>query len=231
MNDKTARQATLPKGARLPINRCNLPAVILGSLTFQYHPAPLVIDGVRELHHDLFLRLDRIDETTLRAQCFIDYMVVHFRLESLADAGFDQHLRHDRSRADYIRTLRGWLFNADSREGAVLKGWVESRFGLLARYHNGPIRDYSEENYRRYMHACAAGLYNTNALESQLDLLYTFCQYELCKRHPDLSHLNLYRGVNRLDCHEVINKTDQGSLIAILNNLNSFTDSQHRADE
>ena len=46
----------LPKGS-LPINRCNLPAVILGGLTFQRHPAPLLLDGVAELHHRLFRSL------------------------------------------------------------------------------------------------------------------------------------------------------------------------------
>jgi NAD+--dinitrogen-reductase ADP-D-ribosyltransferase len=45
---------TLPACARLPINRCNLPAVILGSLTFQHHPTALHIDGVAELHRELY---------------------------------------------------------------------------------------------------------------------------------------------------------------------------------
>ena len=53
----TADKATLPRNARLPINRCNLPAVVLGGLTYQKYPSPLLIDGVAELHGDLFRRL------------------------------------------------------------------------------------------------------------------------------------------------------------------------------
>ena len=44
----------LPKYAYLPINRCNLPAVILGSLSFQKHPTPLFLDGVHTLHRAFF---------------------------------------------------------------------------------------------------------------------------------------------------------------------------------
>ena len=51
-------KASLPREARLPINRCNLPAVMLGSLTFQRYPTALLLDGVAELHHDLFRRLE-----------------------------------------------------------------------------------------------------------------------------------------------------------------------------
>jgi len=41
---------SLPRSARLPINRCNLPVAILGSLTYLRHPVPLELDGVAELH-------------------------------------------------------------------------------------------------------------------------------------------------------------------------------------
>src|SRR5664279_2741734 len=55
--DGVTHKATLPRDARLPINRCNLPAVVLGGLTYQQYPSPLLIDGVAELHRDLFRRL------------------------------------------------------------------------------------------------------------------------------------------------------------------------------
>ena len=54
-NNKTP---ALPREAYLPINRCNLPAVILGSPTYRDAPMPLKLDGVAELHADLFRRLD-----------------------------------------------------------------------------------------------------------------------------------------------------------------------------
>ena len=42
----TTRPDSLPAYARLPINRCNLPASILCSLSYQRHPVPLKLDGV-----------------------------------------------------------------------------------------------------------------------------------------------------------------------------------------
>ena len=86
--DKTSYNApALPRDARLPINRCNLPAAILGSLTYQLHPIPLTLDGVAALHRDLFSRLDATPEACHRAEIFQDYVTVHFRLEHLDEAG------------------------------------------------------------------------------------------------------------------------------------------------
>lgn len=56
-------------------------------LTFQQHPAPLLLDGVAELHSDLFPLLERLSDPAERARQFMDYMTVHFRLEALEDAG------------------------------------------------------------------------------------------------------------------------------------------------
>lgn len=234
VNDKAPeplRGTTLPPGARLPINRCNLPAVILGSLTFQRHPTVLTIDGVRELHHELFRRLDAMDDHAARAAHFIGYMNASFRLKTPEDAGFDAGSRRSRAKADYLRMVRGWSFDPDGREAAVLKGWVESRLGLLPRHHGGPIHDPGSEHYLRYLEARSTGLYNTNALEAQLDLLYAYCQYELARQHPGMEHLRLYRGVNHLDGHEVLEKIDRRTRIVLLNNLNSFTDVRERAGE
>lgn len=231
-NTDSVTAPTLPRGAYLPINRCNLPAVILGSLTFQHYPERLHIDGVEVLHRDLFRRLDAIRDAGNRAQQFIDYMDVHFRLHNPAEAGLTDKARIDRSNADYQRLLRGWAFDAEARDGAVMKGWVETRFGLVPRYHKVRIRGTDDPNYLAYQHAVAEGLYNTNALESQLDLLYTYCQYELHRQHPERGHLTLYRGSNAVETVEV-NTGDEGSNSTALlpNNLNSFSCSMERASE
>lgn len=221
-------KATLPREARLPINRCNLPAVVLGSLTYQRHPAPLVLDGVAELHRDLFQRLDAAAPAE-RASVFADYMTVHFQLEWPEEMGYTGH-RKARAKANYIKTVRGWSFDSDSREGAVLKGWVESRFGLMPRYHGAPLRDHAGEAYLRYMEMRAQGLYGTSALEAQLDLVYTYCQYELAQHHAG-RHVTLYRGVNRVADHEVLAHGEDGRRVILLNNLNSFTCSRDRACE
>lgn len=219
----------LPIEARLPINRCNLPAVVLGSLAYQRHPAELALDGVAELHRDLFRRLDGA-QPAVRAEVFRDYMTVHFQLEWPEQMGFTGQ-RKGRTKANYIKLIRGWSFDSDSREGAVLKGWVESRFGLTPRWHGQPLRDPGDDAYRRYLEARAQGLYGTSALEAQFDLVYTFCQYELARRHLGARHVTLYRGVNRLDEHEVLEKGGNGRHVILLNNLNSFTCSRERAGE
>lgn len=223
---------TLPAGARLPVNRCNLPAVILGSLTYQQHPVPLEIDGIRDFHAGLFRTLDAMPDHATRAQRFMDYMTVRFLLEEPEEAGLmPGRQRKSRVKANYLRLVRGWSFDSDGREGAVLKRWVESRFGLLARHHAGPLADHDGEAYQRYLRDGARGLYATNALEAQLDLLYTYCQYELRREQPAGDHLRLYRGTNRLDAQEILESVGTRCHRMLFNNLNSFTSHRERADE
>ena len=222
----------LPASTYLPINRCSLPSVILGSLTFQRYPTPLYLDGVQTLHGEFFSQLQAIGSADQRAAAFKDFMRASFCLDHLDEAGLQpdtQRLRRDR--ADYLRMLRGWLFDPDGQEAAVLKGWTESRFGLLPRNHRGPLGDCSGDNYQAYLTARAQGLYNTNALEAQLDLLYTYCQYELAQRYPEQQHLYLYRGTNRIGEYEVLARPSRRQWIVVLNNLNSFSDNIERADE
>lgn len=220
----------LPREARLPINRCNLPAVILGSVTYQKNPSALVLDGIAELHRDLFRRLEACASAERRAEVFRDYLTVRFCLEQLEEAGLTGD-RKGRAKANYPRMLRGWSFDSDSKEGAVLKAWVESRFGLTPRFHGVPLRDPESDAYRRYEEMRSQGLYGTNALEAQFDLVYTYCQYELTRRHPGARHVTLYRGINRMDEHDVLTKGPDGSRVVLFNNLNSFTCSRDRACE
>lgn len=229
--DMSAGGPALPPSARLPINRCNLPPVILGGLAFQERPEPLEIDGIRALRADLFTMLDGIAEPAARARRFMDYMTVHFRLERPEEAGYDGRKGSDRTRADYLKVLRGWSFDADGREGAVVKSWAESRFGLLPRYHLGPLGDFSGDNFGIYQAQRSQGLYGTNALEDQLDVLFMFCQYELARREPGRAHRTLYRGVNRLEEYEVLERRDKRHAVILFNNVNSFTGTRDRASE
>lgn len=211
------------------MNRCNIPPVIVGSLRFQQHPVAIELDNVKTLHSDLFRQLDEIAQVPARAERFKDYMTVQFRLHQLDDAGASKN--NKRRKANYLRMVRGWFFDANGREGAVLKGWVESRFGLLTRFHRGPMHQDDNGSYHRFLHDRSAGLYGTNALEAQLDLLYSYCQYELARQLPNQTHLTLYRGINRLDEHEVLGKGEGKYEQVLLNNLNSFTSERERADE
>lgn len=227
----TSQPATLPRYARLPINRCNLPAAILGSLAFQRSPAVLELDGVAQLHRGLFELLDRLADARARAEAFAMHMNASFYLDEPEQAGYSNDAPHKRQKVDYLRMVRGWSFDADGREGAALKGWVESRFGLLPRYHSEPIRDFSGVAYRRYLEMRAAMLYGTNAIEAQLDLLYTYCQYELARQQDGVPHLTLYRGVNRVDDYETLAMLDGKRRVVLFNSLSSFTSNRERADE
>ncbi|HCI13326.1 MAG TPA: NAD(+)--dinitrogen-reductase ADP-D-ribosyltransferase [Gallionellaceae bacterium] len=227
----TTTSVLLPRWARLPINRCNLPADILGSLTFQHAPTELELDGVAQFHRGLFALLDKIDDPAERARAFAMHMNAAFYLDEPEQAGYTPQATHKRQKADYLRMMRGWSFDSDGAEGAALKGWVESRFGLLPRHHGGPIRDFSGVAYRRYLEMRATALYGTNALEAQLDLLFTYCQYELARLHPDETHLTLYRGINRVDDHETQATLDDKHRVVLFNNLSSFTANRERADE
>jgi len=227
----TSIAPVLPRMARLPINRCNLPATILGGLTFQRSPVALELDGVTQFHHGFFALLDKLKDAEERARAFSLHMNAAFYLDQPEQAGFSIHKKNKRQKADYLRMVRGWSFDSDGREGAALKGWVESRFGLLPRHHGGPIRDFSGDSYRRYLEMRASALYGTNSIEAQLDLLYTYCQYELARQHPTETHLTLYRGVNRVDDHETVATLDKKRRVVLFNSLSSFTANRERADE
>ncbi|MCB1791287.1 MAG: NAD(+)--dinitrogen-reductase ADP-D-ribosyltransferase [Gammaproteobacteria bacterium] len=224
--------ASLPRGATLPFNRCSLPARLIGSLTFQRHPTALALDGVASLHQSLFDRLATIDGADEREALFRTHMAASFLLDHPDEAGYDAGARHPgRRKADYLRLLRGWMFDSDSREGAVIKGWAESRFGLTPRSHRGMIRQLNDATYHDFCIERAVGLLNTNALDAQLDLLYSYCQFELARRHPGCSHLTLYRGINQLDTVEQLTSTDTLRMVLLINNVTSFADSADRAGE
>ncbi|MEO5364817.1 MAG: NAD(+)--dinitrogen-reductase ADP-D-ribosyltransferase [Magnetococcus sp. WYHC-3] len=229
-NDPLQR-VKLPRNARSLFNRTNLTTEALGSLAFQGRPRDLELVGIRELHASLFTRLETLKNRKQRAQQFLDYMAVHFRLEAPEEAGYTTDSRIQRNKVDYQKILRGWLFNPDGREAAVLKGWVASRFGLLPRHHEGPLDDPESEPYLRFLSMQSAGLFNTNALESQLDVLYAFCQYELKRRFSDQDHWLLFRGVNQIDQYDLLQREPGGRAVVLLNNLNSFSEDRERADE
>lgn len=222
--------SALPAFAVSPINRCNLPAVILGGCTYQRYPVPLFIDAVENLHWRFFRNIDQFDSAEERALHFHQYMCSAFLLEQPDQAGFSpDNTGIRRDKADYLLLLRGWMFESDSVEAAVMKRWVESRFGLLTLYHKGRITGVHSDEYQIYLNDYVRGLYNSNALEAQLDLLYTYCQYELSRQWPALQHRTLYRGVHQLQqFYQSVDQNHQNKTI-LFNNLNSFTGDRDQA--
>ena len=76
------------------------------------------------------------------------------------------------------------MMDSNSVEGAVLKGWVESRIGLPPVFHKARIGGIHSEEYYRFAIDRTKGSERTNAINSQLDLLYEYCQYELARKIP-----------------------------------------------
>jgi NAD+--dinitrogen-reductase ADP-D-ribosyltransferase len=115
------------------------------------------------------------------------------------------------------------MLDASSAEGAVLKGWVESRFGLPPVFHAGRIEGIDSREYLLYLAERMRESARTNAVEAQFDLLYEFVQDELRRRHPGVPAFTLYRGVKNLGDYRVIGEAGENRVVLRLNNLNSFS--------
>lgn len=209
-------------------NLCNLPPWVIASRHFNEQPQPLEVQGVRPANRNFFAKLDSLENPLDRAAVFNDYMSVKYQLhhwQSQTDAA-RKSLKNS-----YLRFLRGWMMDANSVEGAVLKGWVESRMGIPPTFHKVRIPGIHAEEYMLYATDRTKGSARTNAINSQLDLLYEYCQYELQLRSPSTPHLVLYRGTNDANDYDLLEKIGKREQIVRLNNLVSFTDNEERAWE
>jgi NAD+--dinitrogen-reductase ADP-D-ribosyltransferase len=217
--DWQARDAT-----PLSFGRATLAPWIIASREFQDHPRALHIVGVRRENRSLFRRLDTIDDPVERASFFDAYTNAKFRLDEwrTETPGARRSLRNS-----YLRFLRGWGVDANSIEGAVLKGWVESRLGIPPHYHGGPI-EAGRRSYLEFARQRMLGHARTNAIDAQLDLLFEFCQYELHRRR--VRRIVLYRGTHDADVQLLLARRGSERLV-LMNNLCSFTSDVERAWE
>ncbi len=211
------------------MNRCNLPPWAIASVHYNRNPQVIEIQGVSHSGRPLFEKLDAQPDPELRGQIFHDFMDVRFQLHQQQRESTPNSRKSLKN--SYLRFLRGWLFDSNSIEGAVLKGWVESRLGLAPIFHRVVIDDIHAEAYYNYMVERMKGTERTSAILPQFDLLYAFVQYELGRRLPDQTHLRLYRGVYDLSEHKVLEEHEGNRYLLRLNNLNSFTDDFERAWE
>jgi NAD+--dinitrogen-reductase ADP-D-ribosyltransferase len=199
------------------IGRCNLPPGVLAPQAFQDDPAPTEIQGVRQAEGDLFDRLDLIEDPELRREAFHQFMAERFQIDPRSAASKPSGKVPQKH---YMQFLLGWRIDSNGRSGAVLKGWVESRFGLLATYHGGIL---AEDPAARMKYLNDKRYAGPKRITMQLDLAYTFCQYELARRFPGERWMTLYRGTHDPEEYAVHREgARDGSLVA-LNNLSSFT--------
>lgn len=212
-----------------PMNLCNLPPWAIASRHFNRQPKPLEIQGVRHANRLLFERLEALEDPEERGALFHDYMDVTFQLHQWQREATSKGRKS--LKKSYLRFLRGWMFDSNSLEGAVLKGWVESRLGLPPTFHREPIEDIHSQAYFRYTVDRMKGSARTSAIHAQLDLLYEFVQDELRRRLPEQTHLTLYRGIHDFAEHRILEKPGRNRYLLRLNNLNSFTTEFERAWE
>lgn len=206
-------------------SRCSLPPWALASREFQENPWPIEIVGVRQSEERLFRELDALDDPDKRGELFHGYVSERFQFGE-----WSQHQGKPGGSLGYIRFLRGWGADSNSRAGAVLKNWVESRFGLRATYHHGRLAT-DPEAQMRYAADRMKGEAETMGITMQLDLLYTFCQYELERRLPGERWLVLYRGTHDPDEYAVKGVPPTEGTVVELNNLSSFTSNREIAWE
>jgi len=198
---------------------CSRPPWAIASVEFQDDPSPLHIGCVKDNNRRLFALLDAEPDPRRRGEIFHEYTSVQFALHQWSE--YDASARSS-LRNSYARYLWGWAVDSNSREGAVLKGWVDSRLGIPPTFHHKPLPG-DEEAMARYALDRLRGSVCTNAIDSQLDLLFEFSQYELARRRPGERWITLYRGTFDRDAYEVVSAEDRFEAIVRMNNISSFT--------
>ncbi len=209
-------------------NNCNLPPWVIASHHFNENPQPLEIQGVKSGNRFLFDRLATLGDQEERAMVFNDYMSVKFQLHHWQD---QTDTAKKSIKNSYLRFLRGWMMDSNSVEGAVLKRWVESRMGIKPSFHKARISSIHSEAYFDFSVDVMKGSARTNAIQSQLDILYEYCQFELSHKFPATKLITLYRGTYDASEHDVIEQVGKREQIVRLNNLVSFTSDEERAWE
>ncbi len=206
---------------------CSHPPWALASSDFQENPQPIHIGRVLQEHRRLFSILDGEESPVRRGEIFHEYASVQFALHQ-----WEEHKNAARSslRNSYVRYIRGWAVDSNSIEGAVLKGWVHSRLGIAPTFHTGPLTG-NQENFLRYATDRIRGCARTNAIDTQLDLLFEFCQYELRRRHPGERWLTLYRGTFDGASYQTLDSSDPKNPVVRMNNISSFTSDRECAWE
>lgn len=211
-------------------NLVGLPPGLIGSVDFNAHPVRLRIHGTRESARGLFTVLDTVANLQEASEVFRHFMEISFGLTP--DPQARQRAERLRWKSSYLKLLEGWGFDSNSPQASVLKGWVESRFGLVPTYHHELLDHYPSAAWMRYIEEKFTSRFHNNSINQQLDLLFEFCQW--CARRfglPARTRVKVWRGVNNLQEHRLLSGSlRERECVLHLNNLNSFSLSRERAE-
>lgn len=223
-----------PRQTWAAANLVGVPASLIGSTAFNRHPVALSIHATRESARGLFDLLDSTPGLPEAAEVFRRFMQTTFGLAP--DPQARERSGRLRWKASYLKLLEGWGFDSNSPQAAVLKGWVESRFGLVPTFHRAPLARFPSPAWVAYIEEKLASRFHGNCVDLQLDLLFEYCQWAVHRFGPPGSSplsktIAVWRGVNSLDEHRVVS----GSLrerraVVHLNNLVSFSLSREQSE-
>ena len=163
-------------------NLVGVPTELLASCTFNDHPVPLHISGVREMNKNLFeMLVAGLGFARCRRSLHLlhDGDVRHRSRAARATTINRADLQRRRYRSSFLRLIKGWGYDSNGPEGAVLKGWVESRFGIFPTFHKQIIQRISSGTWTTYVEEKMSSRFHNNAIYMQLDLLFEFCQWAL----------------------------------------------------
>jgi NAD+--dinitrogen-reductase ADP-D-ribosyltransferase len=217
-------------------NLVGVPASLLASVAYNAHPVPLAIAGTREAYVGLFALLECSQDLNDARSMFVHYVAIAFGLRKpkaheLAGLGAAEQRRWHSS---WRKLLQGWGMDANGAAGAVLKGWVESRFGLVPIFHKGPLAHFPSATWVGYLQEKAASRHNNNNIYQQLDLLFEFSQWAQRRFQPlgckaNATHLRLWRGSNQVEEQLMAGGLKNRRCTIRLNNIVSFSLSQEAA--
>lgn len=218
-------------------NLVGVPARVLASTAFNAHPVPLSIAGTRESHPGLFNLLGRCQGLSDASEVFVHYLDIAFGLRAPAahEAATLDPAERRRWRSSWRKLLQAWGMDNASPAGAVLKGWVESRFGLVPTHHRQPLQRFPSPGWITYLEEKTFSRLHNNNIHQQLDLLYEFCQWGLQRfglpghAAAGASHVRLWRGSTHCD-EQLVSGSLRGRHCTVrLNNLVSFSLSEEDA--
>jgi NAD+--dinitrogen-reductase ADP-D-ribosyltransferase len=207
-------------------NLVGLPTQFIASCDFQDQPMPLHVSGVREMNGALFEMLGEARDLGEAGEAFLCYMNAMFGLEpeQREEEARRKAGGRRRYRSSFLRLIKGWGYDSNGPEGALLKGWVESRFGIFPTYHKEPIRRIASGAWTTYVEEKMSSRFHNNSILTQLDLVYEFCQWALANLvAPQGSHMILYRGTNSFEEHLILEQIGKHEAVMRINNLTSFT--------
>lgn len=213
-------------------NLVGVPAPLLASTAFNAHPQPLHIAGARECNPGLFALLQRSRNADEARAVFAHYMSLAFGLARPSDEERGESpLDRRRWRSSYLKLLQGWGLDSNGPSGAVLKGWVESRFGLVPSFHGAPLARFPSPAWVAYLEQKGASRYHNNSIYQQLDLLYEFCQWMLARFAllGSGTRATLWRGSTRCEEQVAAGSLRERHCTVRLNNLVSFSTTRDAA--